>query len=272
MRHECAQTQGVCRSNRILRQETLEGLIPDSRGRKAFMPTQSGGLGPIEDKALPSRLRAHVITNEPAPRVHGYDVQRDLACHYRLTDMLHLALTGDLPDEATARALDVVLAFVAPVSAAEASTHAAVVARVCGPRVASVVAVAAIALAEQARTLLDEHEHILPRLAIGSLNGSAAAFAPRSDDDRAAVERLRTALGPFRARVPAIGYDIRLDTAIIATLMACGLRSREQLEVAIATARLPLACAEALAWKPGDLRAYPMDLPRFVYEGAPHGQ
>lgn len=69
------------------------------------------------------------------------------------------------------------------------------------------------------------------------------------------------------ARVPAIGYDIRLDTAIIATLMACGLRSREHLEVVLVAARLPTACAEALAWKPGDLRVYPMDLPSFRYEG-----
>lgn len=237
--------------------------------RKAFM---TGHSGPIEDKALPSRLNAHVVTTGPSPHVHGYDVHGDLARHYRLGDMLYLSLTGDLPDDATSRAFDVALAFAAPVTAAHASTHAAIVARVCGPRMASVVAVAAIALAEQVRTMLDEHERILPRLMIGSLNGSAAAFAPRDADERAAVECLRVALGRFCERVPAIGYDIRLDTAIIATLLGCGLRTREQIEVAISTARLPLACAEALEWKPGDLRGYPMDLPRFVYEGAQHAK
>ena len=224
------------------------------------MSTESQPRGPIEDKALPPTLQARVVATGPRPRIHGYDVHGDVARHYGFVDALLLALTGDLPDDAVSRAFGVAMTFASAVTVAEGPSHAAVVARVCGPRAASVVAVAAMGLAEQARALLDRHEVILPKLAIGSLNGSAAKFAARDDDERAAVERLREALGTFASRVPAIGYDVALDTALIATLMACGLRSREKLEVAFTVARLGTACAEALTWQPGDLRGYPMDV------------
>jgi len=229
------------------------------------METQS--RGPIEDKELPQKLEARVVTQDAAPQVHGYDVHEDLARHYGFADLVLLGLTGELPSAETSRAFEVALTFAAPVSVAEAPAHAAVVARVCGPRVASVVGVAALGLAEQAREILDRHDHLLPKLAIGSLNGSAQKVAPKSAEERAAVERFRAALGSFCARVPTIGYDVGLDTAILATLIACGLTSRERLEVALTCARLPLVCAEALTWKPGDLRRYPMNLPRFVYDG-----
>jgi len=221
--------------------------------------------GPIEDKALPSRLRAHVVTTGYRPSLHGYDVQSDLARNYKHTDVIFTSLVGELPDDVVSEAFAVALTFVSTVTVAEAPAHAAVVARVCGPRASSMLSVAGTALAEQTRELLDEHAAILPKLLVGALNGSAATFAPRSSDERGAVERLRVALGGFVRRVPALGYDIRLDTAIIATLVACGLRDRELVEVAIVSARLPVVCAEALAWRPGALRDYPMDLPRFIY-------
>ena len=228
-----------------------------------------GAKAPIEARQWPQTLRAHVVEAANAPRIHGFDVQADLARHYGAADIAFVALTGDLPvDDAASRALEVALAFLAPASIAEPPAHAGALARICGARIAGVVAVTAVALAEQARVLYEAHETVIPRLLIGSLNGMAASFAPRDDDERVAVQRLRDALGAFCARVPAIGFDIRLDTAIFAVLLACGLRTREQLEVIVTCARLPVACAEALAWKPGDLRAYPMDMPQFVYEGA----
>jgi hypothetical protein len=222
--------------------------------------------GPIEDMPLPKSLLAHVVDGVDQPRMHGYDVQQDLARHYRFSELLFLALTGDLPDEDAARALDVALVFASPAFAGDASTHAAIVSRVCGPRASSVFSVAATATAEHVRTILDRHETILARLAIGALNGSAVKYAPRDAQEEQSVQRLRTALGAFCAKVPAIGYNIGLETAIIATLTACGLRNRDQLEVVLSSARMPAACAEALAWKPGDLRAYPMDLPSFLYQ------
>ena len=223
--------------------------------------------GPIERQAWPERLTAHAVEPGPEPRLHGFDVQGDLARHYGASDLMLIALTGEAPTAEISRALGIALAFAAPVSIAEAPAHAGALARICGARIAGVVGVTAVALAEQARATFDDHEPVLPRLLIGSLNGMAARYAARDADERAAVQRLRDALGRFGAYVPALGYDLRLDTAIIAVLLACGLRTREQLELAFTYARLPVACAEALAWKPGDLRAYPMDLPSFVYEG-----
>jgi len=229
-------------------------------------PAPCGAKAPIEARQWPQTLSAHVVEPGSAPRIHGLDVQADLARNYGASDVAFAALTGDLPvDEAASRALQVALAFLAPVSIAEPPAHAGALARICGARIAGIVAVTAVALAEQARALYEAHEVVIPRLLIGSLNGIAASFAPKDDAERAAVQRLRDALGPFCARVPAIGFDLRLDTALFAVLLACGLRTREQLEVIITCARLPVACAEALAWKAGDLRAYPMDTPHFEY-------
>lgn len=223
-------------------------------------------LGPIERQPWPARLTAHVVEPGPAPRLHGFDVQGDLARHYSPSDVMLVALTGETPSADVSRAFGVALAFASPVSVAEAPAHAAALARICGARTAGVAGVAAVALAEQARALMDDHEPVLARLVIGSLNGMASRYAARDDEEREAVQRLRDVLGAFRARVPALGYDLRLETAILAVLLACGLRTRDQVEIAWTCARLPIACSEALAWKPGDLRAYPMDLPRFVYE------
>ncbi len=202
--------------------------------------------------------------------MHGYDLQSDLARFYRFTDVVLLSLLGELPSDEVSRAFEVALVFASAACVAEAPSHAAVVARVCGPRASSVAGVAGLALAEQARALLDRYDPLLPKLAIGALNGSASRLAPVSAEDRAAVERLRVALGGFTSRVPSLGYDVCLDAALVATFMACGIRGRETLELAFIFAKLMTVCAEALTWKPGDLRSYPMDLPHFVYEGAKH--
>jgi hypothetical protein len=220
--------------------------------------------GPIEDKQLPTRLMSHVVTSGAAPRIHGYDVQSDLARHYEFTDVLFLALVGELPQRAERCAFDVALAFAAPVTMAEAPAHAAALSRVCGPRTSSMFAVAAIAAAEQVRVSLDAHADWLSKLVLGELDGSEGLGA-RDDDDRDAVRRLELALGTFAAKVPALRCDVGLETAIISTLVACGFRAREQLEAVLSLAKLPTICAEALAWRPGELRAYPMNLPRFEY-------
>jgi hypothetical protein len=224
--------------------------------------------GPIEAQPWPKQLRASVTRPGHEPLLCGFDVQADLARHYSFAEVVLIALTGDAPTPDVGRAFEVALTFLAPASIAEAPAHATSIARLCGARVAGVVGVAATALAEQARVLLDAHEKVVPRLIIGSLNGMAGEYAAQSDDERAAVERLRLALGAFCKRVPALGYDLKLETALIAVMLACGLRKREQLEVVISMARLPAACAEALTWEPGNLRAYPMDLPSFTYAGA----
>ncbi len=221
--------------------------------------------GPIEDGNWPTKLQARVVEPGPHPRVQGFDVHGDLGVHYRFTDIVLLALTSDL-DEKAGAALDTAMAFACPIDVADAPSHAAVVARLCGSRTSGIVAVAATTVAEQSRALIDEHEMLLPRLAIGSLNGMAAKFAARSETERESVASLRRALGAFVSRVPSLGYDLRLDTAIIAVLFACGLRTRDKLELAFTLARLPIACAEAFAAPVGAFGGYPMNTPTFDYE------
>jgi len=221
-------------------------------------------IGPIEDRAWPEAVAARVVEPGARPRVQGYDVYGDAAKHYGFTTLALLGLTGELDAEA-AEMFDVALRFASPASIAEAPTHAAMLARLCGARAAGVIGVAATGLAEQSRRVLEEHEPVIVRLATGYLNGMAARYAARTDEERAAVSDLRAALGPRCARVPALGYDLRFDTALLAVFVACGLRSAEQLELALTLARLPLACAEAFAGPVGAFASYPMNLPPFSY-------
>jgi hypothetical protein len=223
--------------------------------------------GTIESREWPSTVQARVISPGTDPTVQGYGLHGDLAKHYRFADIVLLSLTGELDPDAGA-ALDVVLRFACATSVAEAPTHAATLAKLCGSRVSGIVSIAATGLAEQSRAILDEHERVIPRLVIGSLNGMAKDYAARDEDERAAVDALRHALGSFGSRVPALGYDIRLDTAMIAVLLGCGLREREHLELAFTLARLPIACAEAFAAETGAFKQYAMNTPAFVYMGA----
>ena len=104
--------------------------------------------GPLESGAVfPARLTARVVTAGARPSVHGYDVEGDLARHYQASDLLFLTLMGELPSAAISRAFSVALMFLGPVSVAHASTHAAVVGRLCGTPTSSVFGVAAIGAA-----------------------------------------------------------------------------------------------------------------------------
>jgi hypothetical protein len=223
--------------------------------------------GTIESREWPATVQARIVGPGAAPTIHGYALHDDLAKHYRFADIVLLSLTGEL-DPVAGAALDVVLRFACATSVADAPTHAATLAKLCGSRVSGIVSIAATGLAEQSRAILDEHERVIPRLVIGSLNGMAKDYAARDEDERHAVEALRQALGSFTARVPALGYDIRIDTAIVAVLLGCGLREREHLELALTLARLPVACAEAFAAETGAFKEYAINTPAFVYTGA----
>jgi len=223
--------------------------------------------GPIEDRVWPEKLLARALEDDgETPRLHGFDIQTDLARHYSFAETLLIALTGDAQDEATGKAFEVAMNFASATSVAEAPAHVATLARICGARTSAILAVAATTLSEQARTLCDELEPAIPRLHIGSLNGMAPSLTARNERERNGVARLRVALGDFVKRVPSLGYDLRLDVAIVAVLIACGLRKREQIEAAYCIARLGATYVEALATPPGDHRSYPLDLPNFVYE------
>jgi hypothetical protein len=220
--------------------------------------------GPLDDEnQFPDVIKARVVTVGANPRVRGYDVESDLARHYGTVDLTLLALTGELPSDVMRRAFEVASLFLAPLPVNEAATHAAMVAKLFGAKSTSVVAVAAIGVAEHARTVLDEHAPLLD-----ALKAKDAELPPQlhaqSDEDRAAVQHLRDVL-PRELEVPALTQDPTRTAAVLAVLYACGLRRREQLEAAIVHARLPCVLAEALAERATNFANYPINLPHFSY-------
>ncbi len=221
--------------------------------------------GPLDFAPFPDTLSARVVTPGPRPRLHGYDVEADLAQHYDPTDLLHLSLTGELPSRAVSAALRVALIFLGPVSAAHASVHATILARLCGTTSGSTIGVAAIALAEQARVLLDEHAELLVWLAQRE-HALPRRFRAEDPSDESAVRRLRDALAKTGLAVPELADGPTRDAALLIVLFSCGLKERHQLEAAIVSARLPSTVAEAMTVKVVDFNQYPINLPRYEYE------
>jgi hypothetical protein len=222
--------------------------------------------GPVERSPWPERLDAHVVTPGPRPRVHGYDVEGELAAGGSAAEMALLASTGELPSRAARAAAEIALQFAAAVSVAEAPVHAAVLGRLTGAGPSGLVAIAATGLAEQARAAVE---------ALGDwparLGGDPSAPPPASalagdDDERASTARLAAAIGAAGLPVPALAAGVGRDAAIVAVLVACGVREPAALVGLLVAARLPIAVAEALAVRPTDFRSYPMDTPPFAYE------
>jgi hypothetical protein len=221
--------------------------------------------GPLEAAQFPDRLSARVITPGVAPRVHGYDVESDLARHYGAADLVLLSLTGELPTEVARAAFEVAWLFLAPVSVAHAGPHAGVLARLCGATASSTIGVAAIGLAEQARALVTAHRELL-----SSLRDNALTLPERhrsaAPEEREAVERLRLALCRTGLSVPVLQQSPTRDAALLSVLFACGLRRTEQLQAVVVLARLPCALAEGFAERATNFASYPINLPPFAYE------
>lgn len=224
--------------------------------------------GLFDDQAWPTTLTARVVTPGERPRVHGYDVEADLARHYRFTDLALLALTGELPSNERSALFDLALIFAGPVAVNEAPTHVAVLSRLCGGDAAAVTATAATALAEQARFAVGHSYTWIAWLSAGASGVDLPAEArARDDSDRDAVRRLKQAVESIGATVPglAIELDLGRDAAVVACLHACGLRQADQIERALVLARLTLAVAEGMAVRPGDFASYPANLPAVEY-------
>lgn len=206
---------------------------------------------------VPERLTARVVAPGPDPRIHGYSVGDDLGRHYGFAEVVFLALTGELPDRAAGLAFERALIFAAPVTIAEAPSHAAALARLCSAKPSSVAAVAAIGLAEQSRHRLGELGPLLAWLREGR-PGDAPGAAP---DPRTAA--LHEALRSAGARVNDRDRDLPLPAALLATFHDLGLREPWQLEAVFTIARWPVAMAEAMSNAPGALGTYPIRLPPF---------
>jgi hypothetical protein len=223
--------------------------------------------GPIDDGVWPSQLPAHVVDPGPPARIRGYDVEADLAKHYRYPDVLRLALAGELPSDAVSRAFDVALQLLAPSDVTAAPAHAAVLARICGARTSALIGIAAVTLAEQARHVVAEHAALLAWLNIPS-GAFPAAFVAAGPADVRAVEALRAALAEAGLEVAALVHGPTRLAALLATLHACGLTEAEHLEAVLVLAQLPCVLGEAFAAKAGAFQHYPMRVPPFRHEVA----
>jgi hypothetical protein len=206
--------------------------------------------GPF-DIDWPEKLTARVVTPGPAPRIHGYDAEGDLARHYTWAETVLLILTGELPSESRTRAFEIAMSFLAPAPVQEAPTHAAVVARVCSVYTSAIVGTAAVALAEQARYWMSR--------------ANEPGDVPGED---ASVERLRHALRHAGLSVPGIEGRVTRFAALVATLRFAGLEATEQQEAAMVLARLPCALAEAFATPPLSIMTC-AQLPDVLYTEAP---
>ena len=237
------------------------------------MPTGAGGagdsgqnnaLGPVGGFPWPDKITAKVVTADSAARIHGYDVEEDLARHYRFSDGIYLSLTGELPDDAKGRAFELALHFLAPASISEAPTHAASLVRLCYGTVSAVIGAGAIGLAEQARFAMDEHAAWLAWLDGGG--AMPAGFTTTDEGERASVQRLVERLSAAGVRISELDLPLGRTTAIVTLLHRIGFTARAQLEPVFVVARMACMSAEALAVKPTSFREYPLDLPAFAYE------
>lgn len=227
------------------------------------MSNEDEHRGPVESMAWPEHLTARAVDGS---RLFGYDVQDDLARHYRFSDLVLLSLTGELPDDARSRAFEIALAFASTMSVGRAPIHASVLARLCGCRPASVFSIATMSLGEDAEIVVTRLSEFL-----GVVGTSAHVdvlpdeLQAASDDERRSVARLRALLNDF-VTVPLLASDPSLDVALVAVLRTCGLDTAFSIIAALVLGRLPSALAEARLTKPTDFRSYPMNVPRFVYE------
>lgn len=197
--------------------------------------------------------------------MHGYDVEADVAKHYRFSDVILLALMGELPSDEQSLAFDAAMTFLAPLSIAEAPTHAAALAHITGSRSSAIVGVAAIALAERARTIVADSAPLLRWLATPGEPLDRAFFA-EGPADQDSVQRLRDALATRGVRLAALAEPLSRQAALVVTLWLAGLKRPEQLETALVIASLPGVVAESHFHGVASFREYPMQLPEFVYE------
>jgi hypothetical protein len=220
--------------------------------------------GALDDTAWPEQLVGKaVLPGANDDRFHGYEVLGDLARHYSYSDVVYLAIVGELPDDRASRLFHCAMCSFATLPVTEAPGHVAVLARICGSTLASAIGVGALTLADQSREMVSQHAALLVWLA-----SPTAQLPPEhtTTADASWVRALCEAAGDTKLVRP----EMTRDAARIALLFEAGLRTREQLEAAVISSRISGLLAETLKAGPADLKLYPVKLPPFQYvEDAP---
>lgn len=222
--------------------------------------------GPLDEAQWPTRLKSRVLQRGAETRLHGYSIENDLAPNYTFSETVLLALTGALPNAEEGRAFEVACAFLARIHTSEAPVHAALLARICAATTSAITGTGAIALGEQARF---EAARFVPFLAwLSEPTGPPPSeFTTVDPNELERVNGFRSALDAREGFSPrTISSDLDLDSAIVAVLFACGVRTREQLETVRVFARYPVLMAETLAAPPARYKDYPVTTPAIRYE------
>lgn len=219
---------------------------------------------PLDRIGAKEQLEAKVVDTRAGPRIHGYSVHDDLARHYSFGEVLLLTITGEPPTQRVGRAFEVALTYMTPISIAEAPAHAARLGQTVNSSVSGIVSLAATALSEQARWLLDEYADVLSWLTEGGEDFPELARAA-DPEQRRQVAALHAAVGDELGDLAIFSNDPALWPALLGVLFACGLREPGHMLLAIVQARLSTAVAEATAAVPGQLKDYPINVPPIRY-------
>lgn len=218
----------------------------------------------MEDREWPQRLPARVLDPGPPTRMHGYAYAQDLAQHHSYAELVLTALRGSTPSEEEGRLFEAVMAFLLPITMAEAPTHCATLVRRCGAPNTTALAAGAAALSTQARELVARHAELLAWLDGDRSTELPAAYRrpPSTHDELVAGFVARAG-----ARLPdgLVALEPTADALLIMAAHACGLRRAGQIEALLVCARLPAVAAEVDAQRPGELQDYPIDTPHFEY-------
>lgn len=213
--------------------------------------------GPIEGRVVDWRSK---------PRIHGFSIHDDLAAHYGLADVLFLTLTGELPSNDSVRqAFELTLIFASTVDIADASVHAARLARhvMSGKEnPAASAAVGGIGAAEQIQSLLSGAAPAIDWLQEGG--SFPSTMRAQCDEERSQVRSFSELLSP-QFRHPIFDEDPALGAVLVTTLHRCGLERIEQQMGALLAVRMPVVMAEAYAVTDSRIWNYPLNLPHWVY-------
>ncbi|MBW2464794.1 MAG: hypothetical protein JRH11_24305 [Deltaproteobacteria bacterium] len=225
---------------------------------------EPGLLGSIDQ---PDALRAHVVSLERPPRLHGYDVEADLAQNYTVGEVALLALRGSPPTREEGRAFEVACVFISALPMTEGPTHAAMLARLCGASGAGVTATACVALAERAEREVADALPLFQAIERGDDPPVPVPCQAIDARDAESATQLCDAVGRLGWVCEYIPDGVGVVTAALGVFYQLGLHDPLQLVAAQCQARMPAVLAEAMGTKVGDFRAYPMDVPPVRWAG-----
>jgi hypothetical protein len=184
-----------------------------------------------------------------------------LATNYSFPEVLLLSMTGALPTREASKLFNVVMISLGDNSLADAGTHAALLARITGARMASAASIVGIVAAE---------EGMLLARAYASLNEAgprSGLLRPGTTQERGAVRALTSAAKSVAPRLSKVPAQLSLLGVHAALLGACGLQHEWQFVNVSMLARSTVALAEAYDRPPPSFTEYPMDQPAFRYRG-----